>query len=493
MFSQWNIPYFDRSIMQKKFLQNLGFLVLVNLLVKPFYILGIDAEVQNVVGAEEYGNYFALFNFTFLFNILNDLGTTNYNNRNIARNADSIDEFFPRMLGLRVMLLGLFAVATMISGFFIGYSMGQLYLLAFLVLNQGLVATIFFFRSNLAGLHLFKRDSIISVMDRSILIAILGFLLWSPMLNIKFDIRWFVYAQTGAYALTAIIAFIFLKGKLAHRFPSIDQLFNKEIIKKSVPYAVLILLMSLYHRMDTVILERILPDGDIQAGIYAQGFRFLEALNNFSFLFAVLLFPIFSRMIKQGEDIKELLGLATRILLSGVLIISLTCFSFSLEIISWRYDAQVEMATRCFSLLILSAVCHSTVHIYGTLLTSAGELKLLNLLSGITVVINLILNLWLAPLLYAEGSAWAGLLTQLFAALVHVIVVLKVFKLRPDIPSALKFIGLIAFLLLFGQIAHFMPWAWPLKAGVMCVMGLLVAMLLKLIDTRGILRIMNQS
>ena len=90
--------------MQKKFLTNLGFLVLVNLLVKPFFILGIDAEVQNVVGAEDYGNYFALFNFTFLFNILNDLGTTNYNNRNVARNADQIDEFFPRMMGLRVRL-----------------------------------------------------------------------------------------------------------------------------------------------------------------------------------------------------------------------------------------------------------------------------------------------------------------------------------------------------------------------------------------------------
>ena len=479
--------------MQKKFLTNLGFLVLVNLLVKPFFILGIDAEVQNVVGAEDYGNYFALFNFTFLFNILNDLGTTNYNNRNVARNADQIDEFFPRMMGLRILLLGVFALITMIAGFFIGYSYSQLYILGFLILNQGLVATIFFFRSNLAGLHLFKRDSIISVLDRSLLILICGFLLWSPMVDIQFDIRWFVYAQTIAYALTALVAIGFLKGKLIHLFPAFDKSFNKDIIKKSVPYAVLILLMSLYHRMDTVILERILPDGDVQSGIYAQGFRFLEALNNFSFLFAVLLFPIFSRMIKQEENVKELLNLATRILLSGVLIIALTCFSFSLEIISWRYDANVDIATRCFSLLILSAVCHSTVHIYGTLLTSAGELKLLNILSGITVLLNLILNLWLAPILYAEGAAWAGLLTQLFAAVIHVIVVMKVFKLKVDGTLLLRFSGLLSFLVLFGYMAHYMPWAWGINALIMAAMGLLVAMLLKLIDTKGILQIMKQG
>ena len=479
--------------MQKKFLTNLGFLILVNLLVKPFNILGIDAEVQNMVGAEDYGNYFALFNFTFLFNILNDLGTTNYNNRNVARNAGAIDDLFPRMIGLRVMLLGVFIVLTLLAGIFIGYNREQIYILGFLVLNQGLVATIFFFRSNLAGLHLFKRDSIISVLDRSLLILICGFLLWSPMVEIQFDIRWFVYAQTAAYALTLLVALGFLRGKLQNVLPRFDTMFNKDIIKKSIPYAILILLMSLYHRMDTVILERIVVNGDVQAGIYAQGFRFLEALNNFSFLFAVLLFPIFSRMLKEKQDIKALLSLSSRILLSGVMIIALTCFTFSLEIISWRYDAHIEEATRCFSLLILSAVCYSTVHIYGTLLTSAGELKLLNILSAITVLINLVMNLWLAPLLYAEGSAWAALATQTFSAIIHVLVVVKVFKLKLDIPLLLRFAGLAIFLILFGYIAHFMPWPWVLNALIMGVMGLLVAMMLKLIDMKGIAHIMKQS
>ena len=479
--------------MQKKFLTNLGFLILVNLLVKPFYILGIDAEIQNAVGAEDYGNYFALFNFTFLFNILNDLGTTNYNNRNIARNAENIGVLFPKMLGLRVVLLGAFFVLTVISGFFVGYDRSQLYLLVFLTLNQGLIATIFFFRSNLAGLHLFKRDSVISVLDRSLLILICGFLLWAPSMKMQFDIRWFVYAQTAAYAITALVALGFLKGRLERFLPKVDFAFMKDIIKKSVPYAILILLMSLYHRIDSVILERIVVDGDVQSGIYAQGFRFLDALNNFSFLFAVLLFPIFSRMLKQNEDIRELLGLATRILISGVMVISLTCYAFSFEIISWRYGTHVDMATRCFSLLILSAICHSTVHIYGTLLTSAGQLKLLNILSAVSVLISVVLNLYLAPKLLAEGSAWASLITQVFAALVHVLVVLRVFKLRPDYGLLLRFAILLIALILFGQVATYMPWGWGLNALVMALIGLGIAMLLRLIDIKGLRDILLQS
>ena len=56
-------------------------------LIKPFWIFGIDRTVQNMIGTEQYGLYYALFNFSFLFNIFLDLGITNFNNRNISQNS----------------------------------------------------------------------------------------------------------------------------------------------------------------------------------------------------------------------------------------------------------------------------------------------------------------------------------------------------------------------------------------------------------------------
>ena len=63
--------------MQKKLLSGLFWVLLTNLLVKPFWILGIDVGVQNAVGAEMYGFYFTIFNLSYIFNILLDLGITN--------------------------------------------------------------------------------------------------------------------------------------------------------------------------------------------------------------------------------------------------------------------------------------------------------------------------------------------------------------------------------------------------------------------------------
>jgi len=143
--------------MQKKFLSSLGLLLLLNIIVKPLYILGIDAEVQNRVGQESYGLYFGLLNLSFIFNILIDLGINNFNNRNIAQNSDLIKDHFSKLFSAKALLAFFYAVITLLLGLLFGYFKNQhdLNILLFLVLNQVIVSFILFSRSNLAGLHLF--------------------------------------------------------------------------------------------------------------------------------------------------------------------------------------------------------------------------------------------------------------------------------------------------------------------------------------------------
>ena len=98
--------------MQKKFVTNLAFLLAINLLIKPFWILGIDRAVQNTVGAAHYGSYAALFNFSFLFNILLDLGITNYNNRNIARHSHLLQKHVSGIIVMRMLLAVFFFIVS---------------------------------------------------------------------------------------------------------------------------------------------------------------------------------------------------------------------------------------------------------------------------------------------------------------------------------------------------------------------------------------------
>ena len=194
--------------MQRTFLTNLALLLVLNLLVKPFYILGIDAGVQDTVGAAVYGGYAAVLSLSFLLNIVLDLGLTNYNTRHIAQHAHLMGKYVGGVASVRVALMVVYAFLTVGTGIALGYHGEQLGILGWLVLNQALVATILYLRSNIAGAHRFRQDSLLSVLDRVLMIGVVGWLLWGRASGEAFRIEWFVWAQTGAYAVTMLVALV---------------------------------------------------------------------------------------------------------------------------------------------------------------------------------------------------------------------------------------------------------------------------------------------
>src|SRR5687767_224960 len=125
--------------MQKKFVTNLALLLFLNLLIKPFWVLGIDREVQKAVGTADYGVYFALFNFSFLLNILLDFGITNFNNKNIAQNNHLLTKHFSSLVLLKLVLALVYITITLICGLLIGYDFRLMKMLMILGFNQFLI------------------------------------------------------------------------------------------------------------------------------------------------------------------------------------------------------------------------------------------------------------------------------------------------------------------------------------------------------------------
>ncbi len=416
--------------MTKTFVSNLVLIILLNLVVKPFFILGIDAEVQNQVGSADYGLYFALLNFSFLFNIFLDFGITNYNTRNLSQYPHLAGNQLGSLLGLRLMLFIIYSVFTLGIGMAIGYQNQDLSLLSILILNQFFVAVILFMRSNFAGLHRFRWDAVFSVLDRSLLILICGYLLWFRTSNSPFKMEWFVWAQTAAYGISALFALVVAHHTIGKAKVKIRRLFSIVILRQSFPYALLILLMMIYNRMDSVMLERIHVDGASQAGIYAQGFRLLDAVNMFAMLFAGLLLPMFTRMLSMRESITDLVKHAGSILFVSACVFSISAYHFAEEIIAWRYHDNIVESAQAFRFLILSFIPIALTYIFGTLLTANGSLKQLNIMAMLGLALNFALNVWLIPKFGAKGAAEATLITQWFTALTQIAIALRLLHIR---------------------------------------------------------------
>lgn len=477
--------------MKKKFIESLGLVLILNLLVKPFWIFGIDRTVQNIVGPEDYGLYFALFNFSLILNIILDLGLTNYNNRNISQHQFLLSKHFSNIVVIKFLLSVLYFVVTFGVAFILDFTETELKFLLFLAFNQFLLSFILYLRSNLAGLHLFKTDSFVSVLDRLLMIAICSMLLWGNVTNTPFQIEWFVYAQTAAYGITAIVVFILVWKNAAFFKLHLDPTFLRVILRKSLPYALLILLMAFYYRVDTVMISRMLPNGNVQAGIYAQGFRVLDAATMFAFLFAGLLLPIFSHMIKRKEKTDQMVGLSIMLLLVPVVLISVTSFFYRNEIMSLLYHHHIESSSPIFGVLILALIPIASSYIFGTLLTANGSLKELNIMAFSGMVMNIMLNLVLIPIYQAFGSAIASIVTQIIVAIIQIYLSYKLFNLRLNIKLMLKFAAFGGFVVFLSLVLKEVNINWIWEFGFILLSGFSFSLAIKLFSLKGLFHILK--
>jgi O-antigen/teichoic acid export membrane protein len=426
--------------MQKKFLTGLIFLLGVNLLIKPLWILGIDRTVQNITGAQEYGFYFALLNFSLLFNILLDLGITNFNNRNISQHGHLLQKHFSGIAMLKFILAIVYVTITLSVGYLLGYESRQFYFLIFLSINQFLLSFILYLRSNIAGLQLFKTDAVLSVLDRLLMIIFCSILIWGNVLTKPFRIELFLYAQTGAYFFAFLICLTIVIIKAHFKKPSWNIAFFLLILKQSFPFALLILLMTFYNRIDSVMLERILDNGSYHSGIYAAAYRLLDAFNMIAYLFAVILLPLFSRMLKTKDDILPIIKISFSLLfVISTFVAVFSCF-FAENIMGLMYHHQAKEAADVFKILIFCFIPMATTYVFGTLLTANGSLKILNIIAFSGMFINIIFNIIFIPMYGVAGAATVSLTTQLLTALLQLLYVVFLFQMKPNYKYLFKLI-----------------------------------------------------
>ncbi len=492
--------------MRKKFITNLLLLVLLNLIIKPFWVLGIDMGVQNEVGPIEYGFYSVVLNFAFIFQVILDMGITNFNNRNIAQNNQLLTKYFSSIIVLRVMFAIVYFIVIMAFAYMLDYGQRQLYVLSIIGFNQFLLSLILYLRSNFSGLLLFKIDSILSVMDRLILILVCGVLLWGNVTDGPFQIEWFVYAQTASYSLTAIIAAALLIPKMHFKGLNWDPVFFLHIIKKSAPFSLLILLMSIYGRIDTVLLERLLPEtGNLQVGIYASAFRLLDVANNMSgLLFAGLLLPIFSKLIKEKADISKMvkLGFTPLFLLSTS--VAIIAYFFGAEIMAQLYhkhDTETSIAyaqrlvetANVFKVLMMVYVATSTTYIFGTLLTANGSLKTLNIVAFFGVIISLSINFILIPEYLALGSAIASFSAQFITALLQMFIAFKVLKIKFESSFTIQLLVFLIASALITYLCTFIVISWLIQMLIATVLIVLLSIALRLLNFKAMINILKNE
>lgn len=456
--------------MRRFFVQNIFFLILVNLIVKPLWIFGIDRNVQIAVGHAAYGQYGALLNFSIIFQVLLDFGLQSYNNRTVAQSPGAMKWLFPNIIIAKgILSLGYVALVCLL-GLLLGYRGNAFFLLLALCFVQVLNSFLLYLRSNVSAMHKFRTDSILSVTDRFFMILICSLLLFHSAFKGSFRIEWFIYAQIVSYFITSVIAFILCTRLSRLDWSHYDLKKVWIICKQSLPYALLIFLMAVYIRSDLFLIERLLHDGKFEAGIYAAAYRFLDVSNNVTgVLFAGILLPLFGRMLAQREAVQPLIRLSVNLLLPVAITSMIIAFFFGQQIMFLQLkDQSSAYEGRVFGLLMAAFPGYCIGYVYATLLTANGNLKPLIWVSLAAVVLNVLLNLVLVPRYGAWGGALTCCITQCFLSVCNIVLAKKLMHLKTDWNWVLRYPVFIVIVLACTYLLSKSPFALLTQ---LCIIG----------------------
>ena len=479
--------------MRKNFIFNIILLIGLNLLIKPFWIFGIDRTIQNTVDVQVYGIYYTLFNFSFLFNIILDMGITNFNNRSVARQKDFLKENFSRIFSLKIILFFFYLLFMIAAGFIIWHNQLQIKMLIPLLVNQFLSTFILYLRSNVSGLLMFKTDSFLSVIDRVIMIICCGILLWGNVTDKPFDIMWFIYIQTFSYVVTCLLALSIVLRKTSFQKPFIDMAYCKVILKQSIPFALLHLFTSIHNRVDTVIIERILPveTGAEQVGVYASAFRLLDAGIIIAYLVSVSCMPLFSNMIANKQKVDEILKTSFIILFVYGIVIAVASFFYSQELMNLLYVNHIQESAAVYKILMLSIFPIVLTYVFGSLLTANGNLKQLNIIAILAVCMSLVLNFILVPIYEAKGSAWASLITQMFIIISEIYLAIKLFQFKIKAHFILKLLIFTFGVILLNIASKYLPFLLWQNFSIMLTGAVVIVFISRLIKIKDIVALFS--
>ncbi|MBK5272121.1 MAG: hypothetical protein JJE22_14020, partial [Bacteroidia bacterium] len=161
-----------------KFYSSLGLLIILNAIIKPVWIFGIDRQVQNVAGTTAYGSYFSLFNLSIVLSFLLDWGLSTYFNRQLASQKEKFLTSAGSFLLIKLLFVLIYTGIIVLVAAFAGIK--EWTILFNIIFIQILTSLFLFFRSIITAQQWFRTDAWLSVLDKTLMILLCGSFLYYP-------------------------------------------------------------------------------------------------------------------------------------------------------------------------------------------------------------------------------------------------------------------------------------------------------------------------
>ncbi len=376
------------------------------------FVLGAFLLQQHTLGARLYGEFSLIVVLSTLSSIVGDLGLQIVYLREASRDRERMKPYLAAVLAAKVPLfllsLGTLALLALLAGKGPGFM--ALVLPAFFLQVATSVANVM--RSTFYATGEMRYEAV-ATMSEALILLVGTFFVARAHLGVS-DYLW-VYALS--YAVTCVYAYVVIRRRYFSPAIRFDAPLARRLLQMALPFALVFFLNTVYFRIDVVILSALRPL--TQVGYYTAAYKFLDGLSFIPQTVMNAVFPTLSVVHLESLAAMRFAYTATIRLLAALampfaVFLGLGAAPF-LAAPFIRVYPQSAPALQILALAIVFMFINSTF-VFG--LGAMDRQRDSVVLSILSIVVNVALNLILIPLLPRAsgylGSSWATVITEVF-------------------------------------------------------------------------------
>ncbi len=391
--------------MIKTIAKNSGY-VLISNIIAGLLTLAINIYIARYLGKEIFGNYSFVLVFISFFIIIANLGIDSIVIREISANKKATEKYINSALTLKFILSGISIILTCITISFLPYTqsvkLGVIVASVTLILLASTATMSAYFQSRLEMIYVAISNVIAKL--------VFAILIWYVVITNGGFIK-LVAASVVGLLIQSLLIFYILRKNIRIKI-CFDKNFNKKMIKESLPLALMGVFVSLYYRVDVLMLSLMKDEAAI--GMYSAAYNLTEAPTIIAVGFMVSMFPLMSQYFKNSKNkLKKSYELSVKYMFLIALPLSVGTTLLNKEIIQIIYGSEYAPSALALAVLIWSTLLVFIGVINGNMLVAIKKQNVFSIVTGIALVANILINLWLIPKYSFIGASVATLITEL--------------------------------------------------------------------------------
>jgi O-antigen/teichoic acid export membrane protein len=383
--------------------------------------------ITRYLGTEGFGFYTTAISFLQFFGILIDFGLTMMTVQMISEREDGAEKIVGNVLALRTVSAVIFlGIAPAVALFFPYPAIVKwgILITSLTFVSQLVLQTISgIFQKHLA-MHIPAAADFIS---RLFYVAAVALLIYfkQGILSILLAL-----AVSNCFSLAIVY---FYAGKFVPIKPMWDFAVWKEILRRSWPIGLSIILNLIYLKADILILSVFKSQSEV--GLYGAPYKLIDALTMFAMLFMGLILPLLAAAWTKGDKARfaALFQKTFNLLVIFTVPMVLGAHYLSEKVMVFVAGANFAASGKILAILTLGVGAIFIGSLFSHAIVAIDKQKLVIWGYLADAVLSLIGYFIFIPKYSYIGAAWVTVFSEAFIVLIGVVIVWRETKIRPKI------------------------------------------------------------